>query len=97
MSRGMSLPNTLQKTLRNRFLSSELIFDIRALEKNVICEFYSKIDKIHQKLVILTQNIVKKTKFPKNRVFKNLCKKSETELETIVPRNEPTEYISKNP
>ena len=30
-------------------------------------------------------------------IFKNLCKKSETELETIDARNGPTKYIAKKP
>ena len=50
---GIGLPNTLHKTLRNRFLSSGLIFDIRALEKVKTSEIVPKTDEIVPKFIEL--------------------------------------------
>ena len=47
-TRGMGLPNTLLKTLRNRLLSSDPIFDIRAPKKSQIHEISPKLAKCPQ-------------------------------------------------
>ena len=50
------------------------------------------------KSMVLVENVGKMPKTPKKTwILKTFAKKSETELETIDPRNEPTEYIAKNP
>ena len=62
-----------------------------------IREFSRKNDEIAPKLVILTENAMNMSRFPQKPWFlKTFAKKSETELEPIDPRNEPTKYIAKN-